>query len=132
MLKRGMAVVFLAAMVFSGACTPQAQRIEAHREVFESLGATAALIVQAWLAGDVSGTYARTSLETTFKLIEQERATLASKPQTVADPGGAILSQLSERLSRLVAQLAQDVTAADGRAARAHLSQIPIQPAELR
>jgi hypothetical protein len=104
------------------------QRIQNHREAFESLGATTDLIVQAWLAGKVSGTYAGSSLDSTLLLVEKERAALTRRPEDVADPGGAALLQTADHLSRLVAQLAEDVRRTDGRAARDHAARIPILP----
>jgi len=83
-----------------------------------------------WLAGKVSGTFARAALEKTFQLAEQERAVLAKVPATLQDPRGAALSQKAERLSRVLASLVADVAAADGVAARQHVSAIPIRPTE--
>jgi hypothetical protein len=126
--KRALACI-LAALVPCVACTPRAERLQGHREAFESLGATTVLIVQSWLAGDVSGTYAGTSLDATFFLVEKERTALARRPENVADPDGAALARTADQLSRLVARLARDIAASDGAAARYDVSQIPILPA---
>jgi len=120
-----------AALLLCSACASPDQRIQDHRKALESLGATTALIGQAWLAGNVSGTYTRTSLEKTLQLIEQERAAFADSAELLAQPGAAMLSQTADRLSRLVAQLTGDIAARDATAARAHLGEIPILPAEL-
>ena len=87
-------------------------------------------IGEAWLAGSVSGTYARTALEQTRRLVEQERTALASAPQSLVDARGAQLSQAAERLSRLLAAMTQDVRTADAPSVRRHLTEIPIVPSE--
>ncbi len=94
----------------------------------ESLGATTQAIGEAWLAGDVSGTYARAALSQTLRLSEQERTALTAKPDALVDARGADLSQRAQRLSLLIAQLVGDVESADGPSARARLHQIPILP----
>ena len=110
------------------ACARQDQQLQQHKEAFESLGATTAAIGEAWLDGAVSGTYTRTALAETLKLVEQERAALAATPEMLLDPRGAALSQAAERLSRLLAQLTGDIRAADATSARRHLAGIPIKP----
>src|SRR4051812_25742354 len=80
----------------AGACARQDARIQQHQEKLESLGATTAAIGRAWLGGDTSGTFTRTALEQTFKLVEQERSALAGSPQTLLDPRAAHLSQAAE------------------------------------
>jgi len=111
-------------------CTAQDTRLEQHKRTFESLGATTAATIHVWLGGQVSGTYTRVTLEKTLQLVEQERADLASAPQALQDPRGAALSQQAERLSRLLAALMLDVTAANGASARQHVGEIPIRPVE--
>jgi hypothetical protein len=133
MARRGTVAVFLtcAGLALSATgCGRQDTRLEQHRKVFESLGATTAVTIDAWLAGNVSGTYARTALEKTFQLVEQERTALAKAPQALQDPRGAALSQGAERLSRLLAGLMLDVAAANAASARQHVSEIPIRPSE--
>jgi hypothetical protein len=44
------------------------------------------------------------------------------------DPRGAAMSQAAEKLSRLIAQLAGDTSAADADAVRRRLAEIPIKP----
>jgi hypothetical protein len=131
-VQRRAALGLAAALLFSSACAPAAEQIRDHRKAFESLGATTAVVVQAWLEGDVSGTYTRTALETTLQLIEQERAALAGSPRLLARPDAAALAESADRLSRLVAFLARDIASGDSTAARAHLGEIPILPAEVR
>jgi hypothetical protein len=86
--------------------------------------------VEAWLSGSVSGTYTCTALEETFRLVEQERASLATAPRNLSDPRGARLSQAAEQLSRLLARLILDVRAADASSARAHVAEVPISPGD--
>jgi hypothetical protein len=111
------------------ACGRLDEHLEHHRETFDSLGATTAAVSEAWLAGNVSGTYARTALDKTFRLVEQERAALAGSPQALVDPRGAQLSQAAERFSRLLAAMMHDVRGADVRSVRQHLTEIPFGPA---
>ena len=113
----------------SSACVRQDARLQQHRDKLESLGATTAAIAEAWLRGSVSGTYTCTALEQTYRLVEQERASLASSPGALIDTRGAQLSQAAEALSRLLAAMLQDVRGADAGSARRHLAAIPIVPA---
>ncbi len=123
-------MAFALLMVCAPGCSRQDARFQEHKESLESLGSTTAVITDAWLAGDVSGTYAGTALEQTFLLVEQERTALAQAPQSLHDPRGAYLSQAAERLSRVIADLSADVRDADGPAARAHVAEIPIVPSK--
>jgi hypothetical protein len=121
------------ALAFSATgCSRQDTRLEQHKKTFESLGATTAATIDAWVGGQVSGTFARAALEKTFQLVEQERTALAKAPEALQDPRGAALSQKAERLSRLLADLMLDVAAANGASARQHVSEIPIRSAEQR
>ena len=120
----------LAAVLVCIGCGRQDARLEQHRKNLESLGATTKVVAEAWLSGDVSGTYTETALEQTFHLVEQERATLASRPEMLQDSRGAALSQKAEQLSRLIASMMGDVGSADGDAARARLLSLPIVPQE--
>ena len=120
----------LAAVLLCVGCSGQDARLEQHKKNFESLGATTKAIGEAWLSGNVSGTYTRTALEQTFYLVEQERAALASKPEMLQDPRGATLSQDAERLSRVIASMIGDVDTANGNAARQRLASLPIVPQE--
>lgn len=129
---RRLILLCLVLLLPSAGCSRQDQRLQQHRKQFESLGATTAAIGEAWLAGSVSGTYALTALDRTFRLVEQEHAALAAAPSALIDARGAELSQAAEKLLRLVALLTRDVRAADGSAVRQHLADIPIKPAESR
>jgi hypothetical protein len=113
-------------------CGRQDERLQQHREKFESLGASTSAIGEAWLAGSTSGTFTSTALEQTFLLVEQERYALASAPEALVDPRGAELSQAAERLSRLIAAMVRDVRAADAESVRQHLAKIPIAPSGSR
>ena len=109
------------------ACTRQDARLEQHKKDFESLGETTAAICEAWLAGDLSGTYTRTALDQTFMLVEQERTALAASPEALLDSRGAALSQSGERLSRLIATLIHQVEGANAASVRQLLTNIPIR-----
>lgn len=113
----------------AAACTRQDARLEQHKEKFESLGETTAAIGEAWLRGDLSGTYTRTALQQTFMLAEQERSALAASPEALLDPRGADLSQSGERLSRLIAALIHEIEGADANSVRELLTRIPIRAA---
>jgi hypothetical protein len=108
----------------AAACTRQDAQLKQHGEKLASLRATSTAVGEAWLAGDVSGTYAHTALEQTFMLVERERTALAASPQPLLDPRGAALSQAAERHSRLLALMIQDVRGADAAATRRHLADI--------
>jgi hypothetical protein len=120
--------VAVVTLALSAGCGRQDAQLERHKKNFESLGATTKVVSEAWLSGHVSGTYTRTSLEQTFYLVEQERATLASTPAMLQDPRGAALSQDAEHLSRLIASIIGDVTSADGHSVRQRLTTLPILP----
>jgi hypothetical protein len=122
----------LAAVLLSAGCSRQDARLEEHKKNFESLGATTKVIGEAWLSGDVSGTYTRTALEQTFYLVEQERARLVSRPEMLQDARGAALSQDAEKLSRVIASMIGDVDTSNGNAARQRLASLPIVPQEQR
>ncbi len=120
-------LVLIAALVLTG-CAREDEQIRQHRQAFESLGSTMAAIDQAWLAGDLSGTFTVTALEETLQLTEQERAALAASPAMLGDPRGAQLSQAAERLSRLLASTIHYVRAADSDGVRRCLADNPLHP----
>lgn len=97
-----------------------------HQEALQSLRSTADALASAWLAGDTSGTYTHTALERTYLLVEQERTSLAKRPEMLIDARGAALSDAAEHLARIVALLMKDVRDADAGAARAHKSALPV------
>jgi hypothetical protein len=107
-------------------CSRHDWQIQQHQEALQSLGSSARVIVQAWLDGQVSGTYTQTALEQIFRLIEQERAALASRPEMLIDERGARLSDTADHLERLVAAMVHAVRGADAAAAHRHLANIPI------
>jgi hypothetical protein len=127
-MRRRTIALELAAVLLCVGCSRQDARLEEHKKNFESLGATTKVIGEAWLSGDVSGTFTRTALEQTFYLVEQERASLASRPEMLQDPRGATLSQDAEHLSRVIASMIGDVSSANGEAARQRLASLPIVP----
>jgi hypothetical protein len=109
-------------------CASTRDTITQQQEKLESLGATAQMIGEYWLAGQLSATYAETALEQTQAQVEQQRSVLAAQPAVLEDPHGADLSERADRLSRLVVQLRHDVAASDPGSLRRHLDHIPIVP----
>jgi hypothetical protein len=122
------AIVVIVAAVGVAGCTSQSDALDQHQEKLESLGASSAAIAEDWLHGAVSGTYTGTALEQIYRLVEQERSALASKPPALADHRGAHLSEAADQLSRLLAVMMQDVEHGDAAALREHASKIPILP----
>jgi hypothetical protein len=130
--RRTWSIILAVITLASASCSRQDERLQQHREKFESLGSSTAAIAEAWLGGSTSGTFTGIALEQTFLLVEQERSALASTPDALLDPRGAELSQAAERLSRLIAVMMHDVRAADAASLRQHLATIPIKPSEAR
>ena len=124
------AILVSAVTLASAGCSRDDQRLQAQREALESLGESTAAITEAWLAGDVSGTYTSTALQQVFVLVEQERRSLTAAPATLLDPRGAQLSEAAEQLSRLLAAMLHDVRAANASAMRQHVASIPIRASE--
>ena len=58
----------------------------------------------------------------------KQRAVLAQKPETLANPHGAALSQQAEQLSRLIAQMQRDVDSGDAATLRGRLPSMPLMP----
>jgi hypothetical protein len=120
-------VLCLVATLASSACSGQDRRLEQHQKALQSLASTTRAIADAWLAGQTSGTYTKTALDQTFRLIEQERTGVAGTPETLADPRGARLTDTADQMSRLVARIMADVGTEDGAAVRRHLALLPAQ-----
>jgi len=120
-------ILVIALALLPAACSRLDTRLDQHKQKFESLGETTAAICDAWLGGDVSGTYARTALDQTFMLVEQERTALAASPEALLDPRGADLSQSGERLSRLIAILIHEIEGAHDAYVRQLLTRIPMR-----
>jgi hypothetical protein len=122
--KRFAIILVLVGLGCTGCSGPETL-VQQHQEKLESLASTATAIGEAWLAGRVSGTYARTALEETFVLVEQERRSVTRSPRALLDPRAARLSATAERLSRLLALILHDVLAVDASSVRQRLAQIP-------
>jgi hypothetical protein len=125
-------LVAVVAVAAGCACTSSQAQIQRHQQKLQSLASTAGAISEAWLAGTVSGTYARTALEQTFFLVEQERRGVMSAPEVVVDPAGARVADAADALARVVALLRQQIVAADADAVRHHLARIPMRPGDHR
>jgi hypothetical protein len=122
----------LAVAVSSTVCGRQDSEIQQHREALQSLNATTQALIAAWLDGHVSGTYTQVALQHTFRLVEQQRAALASRPEALIDPRGAEVANAADNVERTLAALLQAVHRADGMAARTHLADIPVRTAAER
>jgi len=112
----------LVAILVTG-CSADDQ-LRQHGDKIRSLRATTIAVADAWLHGDISGTYAHTALEQTFQLVEQERAAVAPTAEDLARPAANALVRTGEQLSREVTALARDVRAGDGAGARRHLGDL--------
>jgi hypothetical protein len=116
----------LISIASSAACNREDRQIRQHQEALQSLGSTVRAIAGAWLDGRVSGTYAQTALERTFLLVEQERTSLASRPEMLIDERGARLSDTADHLERLIAGIQHAMRGANAVAVREGLADIPI------
>jgi hypothetical protein len=103
------------------ACRGPARVFAEHRQGLDSVQATAAMTVESWMAGNVSQTSARLTLERTQRLLADQQTELSSDPELLATADGSALSQREERLSRLVASLFAAVVDGDHGAARRSL-----------
>jgi hypothetical protein len=122
---QGLRVLVMVGALCASACTRRDTQLEQHSEAFQSLSSTTKTVVQSWLDGKVSGTYALTALDQTYMLVEQERTSLTSSASTVIDPRGAAMSDSSSELARRIAEAIAAVRRADGQAARQHLNALP-------
>jgi hypothetical protein len=125
--RPSLTLLCLVAALASPGCSGQERRLQQHDKALQSLGSTTHAIADAWLAGQTSGTYTKTALDQTFRLIEQERTGVAGTPETLADPRGARLTDTADQMSRLVARIMADVGTEDGAAVRRHLALLPAQ-----
>ena len=114
----------LATMLCLPACADRDERLAQHRKALQSLASTTRAVSAGWLAGHLSGTFTETALDQTLHLVEQERATVASTPDTLIDPRGADLAAEADRLERILAQMIGAVRTADGAAVREHMASI--------
>jgi hypothetical protein len=111
----------LASALIGGCSAPQ-DRIQQHERQLRSLGATTAVVSDAWLSGRVSAAYAVTALEQTPALVERERAALGTDAELLRDAAGGQLSQAAEQLARQLAAVIGDVERADVAAVRRQLA----------
>jgi hypothetical protein len=117
------AVVLVVAL--AAGCRSQQQILDEQREGLTSLRATTASVCRAWLDGDVSQTYAHTTLATLQDLLEQQREELMqSSDELLTDPAARSLSDAQGRLAHTLALLARAVDARDPDAVRVHLTAI--------
>jgi cytochrome c oxidase assembly factor CtaG len=109
-------------------CRSQEQILADQEKALSSAYATTSAIGKAWLSGQVSTTYARTAIDQMRVLVAQQRTALAESPKLLIAPRGSELSQQEERLSRLLALLAQAIADGDQSGTRAHLAAIASPP----
>jgi hypothetical protein len=121
-----------AAAVFAlcsvGCASPQAT-IQQQEEKLESLAASTVLLADDYLAGHLSRTYTRTALDALLRQVEQQRAVLATSKMLI-DAKAASLSHQADALSRLLAQMQDDVRRGDAAALagrRAAITPLPAQ-----
>ena len=125
-----LACFVVCAMAVSG-CRSEQQIVSDQEKSLASLRATVAAVCDAWLAGRVSTTYARTSLEATAVLVEKDRATLAGGPDLLADPTAATLAESQNHLARSLALLRKALSDGDRGAVRQQLSAVRARQAQL-
>jgi hypothetical protein len=111
-------------------CQSQQQTVSDQQKSLTSLKATVAAVCEAWLAGSVSTTYARTTLEATAMLLEKQRTALAGVPDALADPTAAALSESENHLARSLALLHKALSDSDPAAVRQQLSAVSARQAQ--
>jgi hypothetical protein len=115
-----LAVAFAA---FVCGCGSQQQEFDKLRASLTSLRATTAAVGNAWLNGQVSTVYIRTTLDTTEALLRRDRETLLSMPpDSLSDPAARSLGEAQGRLARVLAALSHAVEANDATAVRTNLA----------
>jgi len=119
----------MAAVAISACRSPDAE-VQKHAQKIASLRATTLSITEAWLQGQVNGTYAEGALEQTFHLVEQERAAVASTPSGLARSRSNALAREAEAISRVIAALSQDVQSRDGVNARRRVGDLRVATPE--
>jgi hypothetical protein len=111
-LSRRIGSWVLATLVLAG-CSSEHSDIQRHAEKMDSLQATVAAVINAWLAGDVTGIYTAATLERTFTLVSLERAAVAATAQDLAVPAAGTVWRKGEELLRVVAALSDAVRRED-------------------
>jgi hypothetical protein len=124
---QGLRALVIVAVLCAASCSRTDAKLEDHSDAFASLSATTTRIVEAWLSGSVSGTYALTALDQTYVLVEQERSALTARPSMVSDERGAAMSDAAVTLARHIAETISAVRDADGGLARQHLQELPFR-----
>jgi hypothetical protein len=123
----GLRLAAICALLCAASCSRSDQQLVDHSETFQSLSSTATAVVDAWLKGSVSGTYALTALDQTYVMVEQERASLTASASTVIDARGASLADSASELARRIAVMISAVRSADSGVARQQLDDLPFR-----
>ncbi len=124
-LKRQItAGVSIAVILLTAACGGAEQLLSDQEKALTSLRATAATVGDSWLTGRISTRYARTALDRTIQLLEQQRAELVAAPEVLADDRGSILTDKLQRLARAIVALRRGIDAGDSSDVRRTLSEL--------
>jgi hypothetical protein len=111
-------------LVASTACRSEEDQLREHRRQLQSIRSTAIQVGDAWLAGQVSSTYAVAALEATSRLLEQERASLASHPERLARPPVAALLSEIDSTAHALGGLIDDVGVSNPGSVRERLASL--------
>jgi hypothetical protein len=124
-LKRQItAGVSIGVILLTAACGGAEQLLSDQEKALTSLRATAATVGDSWLMGRIPTRYARTALDRTIQLLEQQRAELIAAPEVLADDRGSILSDKLQRLARAIVALRRAIVAGDSAAVHRALSEV--------
>jgi hypothetical protein len=111
------------------ACRSRDQIVADQTRRLASLRSTIVTLGEAWLSGDVSLSYARTTLETVQLLLANQHAEWARSGDLLANPEAAALSADEEHLARTLALLWTAFGDADPAAVRQQLAVVESLPA---
>jgi len=121
------ALVILTVLTGSPGCSSAPDELLQHQRKIHSLKSTAALIGRSWTAGHVTSTFARTGLEHTFRLVEEERAALVRSAGHGSRPSFSMAIEDAEAASRTIAALEAAVQSGDRGAVQRHVSELSTQ-----
>jgi hypothetical protein len=115
---RGLRVTAVVIALFTLSCGSKERALHAAQQGRASALATAQMTTDAWARGDLRPGFARLAFEAARQQVEQQRHSLAVKPQDVADPAVAGAIADLEHLSRQLAQLSEAARRSDVAAAQ--------------
>ncbi len=118
-------LIAILVLVAASGCRSRQEVVSRQQKALTSLRATTLATCEAWLAGAVSTAYARTTLETTRRLVEKQRAALAgSSPDFLADAAVQSVSDAQSELARTLVLLWKAMDGGDAAAVRRHLAAV--------